>query len=185
MTHSGYKTIAKSEVFSHPWLNIDWREVIDTSGVQSEQLVLERPDFLAALLLYSVQSSVVLVRRYRYAPDEFCWELPQQRLDAGDLVWANVARWLATRYCRSDAIGGPIHLGSFYEASGYSSHRCHCVLVEVKGEPDPAMLRDPDIRLLNPWDPSQLASISSTSDAATLSCFLELIAYKPNLKIDS
>lgn len=158
------ETVASSTPFSHGWMSVQWSTVVDGLGRKSEQLVLQRPDFVLVVPRIRSSGQVVLCQRYRPVPDEVIWEFPQCRIEPPFDGWRAAALSLVNGIGHIEA--GKLELiHSFYEASGYSSHRCHAVIADLDADPDSLAS---EFASVDPTSPSGRRFIRASADAATI-----------------
>ena len=74
-------------------VSLDVDEVSEPGGVEGTREVVRQSGSVAALPVLA-DGRIVLVRQYRYAVDDFVWELPAGRRDAGETPEAGARREL-------------------------------------------------------------------------------------------
>lgn len=74
-------------------VSLDVDEVSEPGGVEGTREVVRQSGSVAALPVLA-DGRIVLVRQYRYAVDDFVWELPAGRRDAGETPEAGALREL-------------------------------------------------------------------------------------------
>lgn len=168
------RVLRVDEVFRHPWLKIEWTTIIDQAGVAHEEVIAMRDDFVIVVPHFPATAEVLVAQRYRYAPDAWCWELPQGRMVGGSDWRPACAQVL---HDVSESLDAPEleYRGWWYEASAMSGHRCHCVLARFPGRPPRSGL-PPYMRLLSLTDAADLAELREGHDAATIAAYARCAA---------
>ena len=112
----------RETVFSTRWFEVEARH---KEGETEPYYSLKLPDYVA-VVAYTAQGDVVLVRQYRPAIDAVTLELPSGLVDGADGPEATARRELAeeTGY----EAGELIHLGTLYPDVGRLQNRLHCYL---------------------------------------------------------
>jgi ADP-ribose pyrophosphatase len=77
------RRIATRRIYDGKVLALDVDEVEEPGGVHTKREVVRHLGSVAVLALDD-QGRIPLVRQYRYAVDDFVWELPAGRLDQGE-----------------------------------------------------------------------------------------------------
>ncbi|HVO61752.1 MAG TPA: NUDIX hydrolase [Terriglobales bacterium] len=85
------RTVFKGKVF---YVTTD--EVIEPSGIRARRDVLRHPGSVVVLAVDESRREprVLLEYQYRYAAEQFLWELPAGRIDEGETEWAAAKREL-------------------------------------------------------------------------------------------
>jgi ADP-ribose pyrophosphatase len=85
-TRSKISVISSQIVYSAPVFKVVSDELIEPSGVKVRRDVIRHPGSVVVLALDETKRmpSVLLIRQYRYAADQYLWELPAGRIDEGE-----------------------------------------------------------------------------------------------------
>ncbi len=144
--------VSTKALLGSEWLSIRQDRVVDQFGRYSDYWVLERLSFVLLIPYRKRDDHVALVRYFRYPVGRWFWEFPQARLsDDNPEALTGVAAQLALDlFGRSAADSSISIIGGFYEAYGYSDHRCYCVLAELEG--DPMAMETPRLPITR-WEP--------------------------------
>jgi ADP-ribose pyrophosphatase len=79
----GARTLEHRRLHEGQVLALDLDQVEEPGGVRAVREVVRHRGSVAALPVHS-DGKVVLIRQYRYAVDEWVWEIPAGRLDPGE-----------------------------------------------------------------------------------------------------
>ena len=77
------RRLSSRRVYTGKVLSLDLDEVEEPGGVHARREVVRHSGSVAVLAIQD-DGKIVLVRQYRYPVDDFVWELPAGRLDAGE-----------------------------------------------------------------------------------------------------
>jgi ADP-ribose pyrophosphatase len=88
------KLLKSVEVYKNPYFTVTDDELIDPEGVEIRRVTITHPGS-ASVLPVDDKGRILLVRQYRYAADEFMWELPAGRIDDGEKPLQAARRELA------------------------------------------------------------------------------------------
>jgi ADP-ribose pyrophosphatase len=119
------KTVFKGKVFS-----VTSDEVVEPNGVRAKRDIVRHQGSVVVLVIDREASAprVLLIRQYRYAPDESLWEIPAGRIDEGEQPLEGAKRELA------EETGFTAHKWkralSFYPSPGFMSEIMHIYLAE-------------------------------------------------------
>jgi ADP-ribose pyrophosphatase len=80
---SGARRLSSRRVYTGKVLSLDLDEVEEPGGVRTTREVVRHSGSVAVLAIQD-DGRIVLVRQYRYPVDDYVWELPAGRLDAGE-----------------------------------------------------------------------------------------------------
>lgn len=90
---SGARRLGSSRVYSGKVLALDVDDVEEPGGVRARREVVRHTGSVAVLPVHR-DGRFVLVRQYRYPPDQVLWELPAGRRDEGESPEAAARREL-------------------------------------------------------------------------------------------
>lgn len=77
------RVLSHERLFSGKVVSLDHDDVEEPGGIRGLREVVRQPGSVAALPVHE-DGSVTLVRQYRYAVDDFVWEVPAGRRDPGE-----------------------------------------------------------------------------------------------------
>ena len=77
------RRLSSRRVYTGKVLSLDVDDVEEPGGVHTRREVVRHSGSVAVLAIQD-DGKIVLVRQYRYPVDDFVWELPAGRLDAGE-----------------------------------------------------------------------------------------------------
>lgn len=91
------RVLSSKIVHKAPVFQVTSDEVIEPSGVHVRRDIIRHPGSVVVLALDESKSapSVLLIRQYRYAADQYLWELPAGRIDEGEDALTAAKRELA------------------------------------------------------------------------------------------
>lgn len=143
--------VSSRALLGSEWLSIRQDRVVDQLGNHSDYWVLERSSFVLLIPYRKRDDHVALVWYFRYPVGRWFWEFPQARLsDDNPETLTGVAAQLVLDLFGRSAAGSPISIiGGFFEAYGYSDHRCYCMLAELEG--DPVAMQTPRLPMIR-WE---------------------------------
>ncbi len=146
--------VSTTALLGSDWLSLRRDRVVDQVGRHSDYWVLERSSFVLVIPYRKRDDHVALVRYFRYPVGQWFWEFPQARLsDDNPEALTGVAAQLMLDLFGRSAAGSLISiLGGFFEAYGYSDHRCYCVLATLEGEP--VAMETPQLPMTR-WEPRE------------------------------
>jgi ADP-ribose pyrophosphatase len=80
------QVLSSKVVHKAPVFEVTTDEIIEPSGVQVRRDIIRHPGSVVVLALDETKRapSVLLIRQYRYAADQYLWELPAGRIDDGE-----------------------------------------------------------------------------------------------------
>jgi hypothetical protein len=143
--------VSSRALLGSEWLSIRQDRVVDQLGNHSDYWVLERSSFVLLIPYRKRDDHVALVWYFRYPVGRWFWEFPQARLsDDNPETLTGVAAQLVLDLFGRSAAGSSISIiGGFFEAYGYSDHRCYCMLAELEG--DPVAMQTPRLPMIR-WE---------------------------------
>jgi ADP-ribose pyrophosphatase len=103
-------------IFSGRVFHVDVDRVRLPHGPHADMEVVRHPTSVVVIPI-DADERIVLVRQYRYAVDQWLWELPAGSVDAGESPETAAARECAEETGRKP--GTLEHLGAFYPSPGF------------------------------------------------------------------
>lgn len=76
-TENNWKTLSETIVYQNPWLELSHREVINPSGNDGIYGLVKFKNKAIGVIPYDEEGNIYLVGQYRYAIDEYSWEIPE------------------------------------------------------------------------------------------------------------
>jgi ADP-ribose pyrophosphatase len=91
------QVLSSRVVYTAPVFKVTTDEVIEPSGMKLRRDVIRHPGSVVVLALdeRKQEPSVLLIRQYRYAANQYMWELPAGRIDEGEDALTAAKRELA------------------------------------------------------------------------------------------
>jgi ADP-ribose pyrophosphatase len=91
------QVLSSKVVHKAPVFQVTTDEIIEPSGVQVRRDIIRHPGSVVVLALDETKRtpSVLLIRQYRYAANQYMWELPAGRIDDGEDALTAAKRELA------------------------------------------------------------------------------------------
>ncbi len=122
--------LSTRRIYSGRVLNLDIDTVRFPNGSTGELEMIRHPGAAAVLPFLSDPAGedpqVMLLKQYRYAAEEFLYEIPAGRLDPGEEPLACATRELKEETgCRAERIE---HLYTFYTTPGFIDERIHAFM---------------------------------------------------------
>lgn len=77
MENNPWKTLSIKEVYSNPWISITHREVINPSGNPGIYGLVHFKNLAVGIVPLDEHQNTWLVGQYRYALDQYSWEIPE------------------------------------------------------------------------------------------------------------
>jgi 8-oxo-dGTP pyrophosphatase MutT (NUDIX family) len=77
LTENNWKTINSKTVYSNAWVELDHREVINPSGNNGIYGLVKFKNKAIGILPIDSEGKIYLVGQFRYAIDEYSWEIPE------------------------------------------------------------------------------------------------------------
>lgn len=119
------KLVKSEQLFSGRIFSLHRDTIVEPGGRAAAREIVRHPSAVVILPLLN-EKEIVLIRQYRYAVDDFLWELPAGSLEKGETVLQAAGRELEeeTGY-QARALS---ELASFYSTPGFTDERMHLVL---------------------------------------------------------
>jgi ADP-ribose pyrophosphatase len=116
------KRLSTKRVYTGKVISLDVDEVEEPGGVRGIREVVRQQGSVAALPVHD-DGRITLVRQYRYAVDEYVWELPAGRLDPGETPEEGARRELEEEVGLRAGRMEPI--ARFYTTPGFCDELMH------------------------------------------------------------
>ncbi|MCF2490858.1 NUDIX hydrolase [Dyadobacter sp. CY347] len=89
-TENNWKTLSTETVYENAWLELSHRDVINPSGNKGIYGLVKFKNQAIGVIPLDAEGNIYLVGQYRYAIDEYSWEIPEGggALNADPLVAA-------------------------------------------------------------------------------------------------
>lgn len=71
-----WKTLTNEEKYDNPWINVSERKVINPAGNEGIYGVVHFKNYAIGIIPLDEDGNTWLVGQYRYALDEYSWEIP-------------------------------------------------------------------------------------------------------------
>ena len=121
-TPAGARTLEHRRLYDGQVLALDLDQVEEPGGVRAAREVVRHRGSVAALPVHA-DGRVVLIRQYRYAVDQFVWELPAGRLDPDESPEEGARRELEEEVGLHAGHLEPISV--FYTTPGFCDEAMH------------------------------------------------------------
>jgi ADP-ribose diphosphatase len=124
------RVLSSRTVYSGKVFSVSSDEIVEPNGVRARRDIVRHQGSVVILAIDTTQPEprVLLIRQYRYAPDEFMWEIPAGRIDEGEQPMVGAKRELteetgftARKWKR---------VLSFYPSPGFMSEVMHIFTAE-------------------------------------------------------
>lgn len=76
-TENNWKTLSSETVYENPWIELNHREVITPGGSNGIYGLVKFKNQAIGILPIDSQNNIYLVGQFRYAIDEYTWEIPE------------------------------------------------------------------------------------------------------------
>lgn len=85
-TSKKVRVLSSSTVYSGKVFSVTSDEIVEPNGVRARRDIVRHQGSVVVLAVDTTEREprVLLIRQYRYAPDEFMWEIPAGRIDEGE-----------------------------------------------------------------------------------------------------
>ncbi len=120
-----YKTQSSRIVWSCPWYNIRQDEIVTANGEMGVYNIVQHPGAVWILPVTPV-GEVVLIHTFRYAVNDWCYEIPAGSINPGESLEQSARREML------EEIGGTAvnleYIGWFYTMNGIGNEKAHLFL---------------------------------------------------------
>jgi ADP-ribose pyrophosphatase len=168
--------LSSEVVFEGPLFRVRHDKLIEPGGKHSERDVIRHNGSVVILALDSTKSKkdpwIVIERQYRHAANQFLWELPAGKLDAGEEPLAGAQRELEEETGYRAKKWRP--LVEYYASPGFLGESMKVFLAEglIPGEAHPEEDEDIDLRLVKLTDVLKMIEKGAILDGKTLTSVL-------------
>ncbi|MCE7060172.1 NUDIX hydrolase [Dyadobacter sp. CY343] len=76
-TENNWKTLSSQTVYENAWLELSHRDVINPSGNKGIYGLVKFKNQAIGVIPVDAEDNIYLVGQYRYAIDEYSWEIPE------------------------------------------------------------------------------------------------------------
>ncbi|HSZ17628.1 MAG TPA: NUDIX hydrolase [Terracidiphilus sp.] len=163
-------------VYDGPLFKVRHDKLIEPGGKQSERDVIRHNGSVVILALDSSRSKkdpwIVIERQYRHAANQFLWELPAGKLDAGEEPVAGAQRELEEETGYKAKKWRP--LVEYYASPGFLGESMKVFLAEglIAGQAHPEEDEEIEIRLVKLSDVLKMIEKGAILDGKTLTSVL-------------
>jgi ADP-ribose pyrophosphatase len=141
--------LSSKVVYQGPLFRVQHDKLIEPGGRENERDVIRHNGSVVILAIDSSKSKrdpwIVLERQYRHAANQFLWELPAGKLDAGETPLAGAQRELAEETGYRAKKWRP--LVEYYASPGFLGESMKVFLAEGLEPGETALEEDEDIEL--------------------------------------
>jgi ADP-ribose pyrophosphatase len=168
--------LSSEVVFEGPLFRVRHDKLIEPGGKHSERDVIRHNGSVVILALDSSKSKkdpwIVIERQYRHAANQFLWELPAGKLDAGEEPLAGAQRELEEETGYRAKKWRP--LVEYYASPGFLGESMKVFLAEglIPGEAHPEEDEDIELRLVKLTDVLKMIEKGAILDGKTLTSVL-------------
>jgi ADP-ribose pyrophosphatase len=168
--------LSSEVVFEGPLFRVRHDKLIEPGGKHSERDVIRHNGSVVILALDSSKSKkdpwIVIERQYRHAANQFLWELPAGKLDAGEEPLAGAQRELEEETGYRAKKWRP--LVEYYASPGFLGESMKVFLAEglIAGEAHPEEDEDIELRLVKLTDVLKMIEKGAILDGKTLTSVL-------------
>lgn len=128
MANKGWRCVSKRLVYSNPFINVTEDQVIDPMGEKTVRNSIEVVAGSVIIIPFNNSRQVFLVGQWRYAVNEYSWELPNGGINKGEAPLKAAKRELeeetglvATKWTQ---------IGLFHPVNGLMNRKVHVFLAE-------------------------------------------------------
>jgi len=168
--------ISSETVFQGPLFRVQHDKLIEPGGKPSERDVIRHNGSVVILAIDSSKSRknpwIVIERQYRHAANQFLWELPAGKLEAGEEALAGAQRELAEETGYSAKKWKP--LVEYFASPGFLGEAMKVFTAEglVAGDAHPEADEDIDFRLVKLSEVLKMIDKGAIKDGKTLTSVL-------------
>jgi ADP-ribose pyrophosphatase len=166
------RLISSEVVFQGPLFRVLHDKLIEPGGKESERDVIRHNGSVVILAVDSAKSKkdpwIVMERQYRHAAEQYLWELPAGKLDAGEESLAGAQRELAEETGYHAKKWRP--LVEYYGSPGFLGESMKVFLAEglVAGDAHPEDDEEIEFRLVKLSDVVKMIEKGAIKDGKTL-----------------
>ena len=159
-----FKTLSQKIVWACPWYSVRQDEILLPDGRPGIYNVVQK-EAAVWVLPVTTEKQIVLIRSYRYAVDDWCWEIPAGSLKAGQKPDE------AARAELAEEVGGQAqqldYLGQSYMANGICDEIGHFFLATgvTLGQPDHEAAEVIEVHLKSIPEVLKMARANEINDA--------------------
>ena len=170
------RLLSSTVVFECPLFRIHHDKLIEPGGKPSERDVIRHNGSVVILAMDSSKNKknpwIVIERQYRHAANQYLWELPAGKLDAGEDALAGARRELAEETGYSAKKWKP--LVEYYASPGFLGESMKVFIAEglVAGDAHPEDDEEIDFRLVKLSDVLKMIEKGAIKDGKTLTSVL-------------
>ena len=168
--------ISSEVVFEGPLFRVNHDKIIEPSGKPNERDVIRHNGSVVILAIDSSKNKknpwIVVERQYRHAANQYLWELPAGKLDAGEDALAGAKRELAEETGYSAKKWKP--LVEYYASPGFLGESMKVFVAEglVAGDAHPEEDEEIEFRLVKLSDALKMIEKGAIKDGKTLTSVL-------------
>jgi ADP-ribose pyrophosphatase len=170
-------TVLRSEVvYQGPLFRVLHDKLVEPGGRENERDVIRHNGSVVILAIDNSKSRtnpwIVMERQYRHAADQFLWELPAGKIDAGEEPLAGAKRELAEETGYQAKKWRP--LVEYYASPGFLGEAMKVFLAEglLAGDARPEEDEDIEMRLVKLSDVLKMIKKGAIQDGKTLTSVL-------------
>lgn len=166
------KLMSSEVVYQGPLFRVNHDKLIEPSGLNSERDVIRHNGSVVILAMDKSKSKkdpwIVMERQYRHAANQYLWEIPAGKMDAGEDPLAAAKRELAEETGYSAKNWKP--LVEYWASPGFLGETMKVFLAEglVAGETRPDEDEEIDFRLVKLSDVVKMIKKGGIHDGKTL-----------------
>jgi 8-oxo-dGTP pyrophosphatase MutT (NUDIX family) len=168
--------ISSEVVYQGPLFRVLHDKIIEPSGKPNERDVIRHNGSVVILAIDTSKSKknpwIVIERQYRHAANQYLWELPAGKLDAGETALAGAQRELAEETGYTAKKWKP--LVEYYASPGFLGEAMKVFVAEglVAGEATPEDDEEIEFRLVKMSDVLKMIEKGAIKDGKTLTSVL-------------
>ena len=168
--------LSSETVYQGPLFRVQHDKLIEPGGKASERDVIRHNGSVVILAIDSSKSKknpwIVVERQYRHAANQFMWELPAGKLEAGEDPLEGAKRELAEETGYAAKKWTP--LVEYYASPGFLGEQMKVFLADglVAGDAHPEEDEDIDFRLVKLSDVLKMIAKGAIKDGKTLTSVL-------------
>jgi ADP-ribose pyrophosphatase len=170
------QVISSAVVYQGPLFRVLHDKIVEPGGKHNERDVIRHNGSVVILAIDTSKSKknpwIVIERQYRHAANQYLWELPAGKLDAGETALAGAQRELAEETGYSAKKWKP--LVEYYASPGFLGESMKVFLAEglVAGDATPEEDEEIEFRLVELSDVLKMIEKGAIKDGKTLTSVL-------------